>query len=334
MHQLIAKTILSGLKLADGKLPDWFLLFKAGWVEIEGAGKFLVDQQAFDVVQAQLFRRGVEVVVDYEHQTVKGGKAPAAGWIRELRWAEGEGIYARTDWTEAASGHIQTGEYRYFSPVFFVAKKDKRLAGLHSVALTNAPKTNHLTPILAKLGPAAQAKEQEMKFLEILISKLGLKPEATEDDVVTAVAELKDAEPQTVEVVAKEILEAVELDEGDASAVVASIHALKQEPKGMVSRKEFNTLQAKLTQRDADDAVDAAMQAGKITPDQKQWAEDYAKADLAGFNQFVAKAPVVVPLSKLPGKKKEAADAEITDATLTVAKMMGVTQEDLKQYGN
>jgi len=28
--------------------------------------------------------RGLDLVVDYEHQTLSGHKAPAAGWIREF----------------------------------------------------------------------------------------------------------------------------------------------------------------------------------------------------------------------------------------------------------
>jgi len=149
-YTMIAKTILSGMKMVDAKLPDWILLFSDGWVTLEGDGKFLVDRKAFDLVTARMARRGVDIVVDYEHQTLKENEAPAAGWIRELRYEEGNGIIARVDWTEAATKYILNGEYRYFSPVFMTLKSDNRLAALHSVALTNAPKTNDLKPILAK----------------------------------------------------------------------------------------------------------------------------------------------------------------------------------------
>jgi phage I-like protein len=64
----------------------------------------------------------------------------------------------------------------------------------------------------------------------------------------------------------------------------------------MVSKADFDALQKKLVEKDANEAVEKAMIAGKITPAQKEWAEQYAKNDLNGFNIFVSKAPVVIPV--------------------------------------
>ncbi len=57
------------------------------------------------------------------------------------------------------------------------------------MALTNAPKINNLTPILAKLGEDFKEKEDKgmNELLKKLIAKLGLKAEATEDEVLAAV---------------------------------------------------------------------------------------------------------------------------------------------------
>ena len=332
MRNTIARTIIAAIEAAGETAPEWFLLFRAGWNEVEGEGRFLVDKEAFLIVAGHFGRRGNDIVVDYEHQTVDGVKAPAAGWINELRWEDGRGIMARCRWTDAAGGHIAKQEYRYFSPVFFVRKTDNRLVGLHSVALTNAPKTNHLTPILAKLNPHS-TEEKTMDFLKKLIAKLGLSADAGEEDVLAAVAKLNDKPPEQVEVVAKEVLAALDMDSGEVSTVVASIHALKQAGKGMVSREEFDALQTQLAQGQAEKVVAKALEAGKITPDQRDWAMTYAGTDPDGFDTFVTKAPVVVPLSQLPGKKAEAAGAEADAAVLNVAKMMGVSAEDVKKYG-
>jgi phage I-like protein len=334
MKKIIARSIIATITAKDGKAPEWFLLFKAGWQEIEGEGKFLVDETAFDLVVAYLKRRGNDLVIDYEHQTVDGTKAPAAGWITALRWEAGRGIMARTEWTDEAAQFVAKREYRYFSPVFMVRQSDKRLVGVHSVALTNAPKTNHLTPILAKLVPGDAQEEVNMEFLKQLIAKLGLADDADETAVLAALDAIKDKAPETKEVVAKDILTALELGSDEtASAVVASIHALRQQTKGTVSRAEFDKLQAQLALQDAEKIVAKAMADGKITPDQKDWAMDYAKGDLAGFTTFVAKAPVVIPVNKLPGKKTDADAAELNEITLTVAKMMDVSEDDIKKYG-
>lgn len=325
--------IIAEINVKDGKAPEWILLFKEGWNEIEGEGKFLVDRRAYDILVKNVAARGNDIVFDYEHQTVKDMKAPAAGWWKEMRYDDGVGIMARVDWTDEAAEYIVKNEYRYFSPVFFVRKSDKRVVGVHSVALTNVPKINHLTPLLAKLG-ATLEEENDMELLKKLIAKLGLADDVSEDDVIAAVAKLKDKKPETKEVIAKEVLDALDLkEESDTSVVVASIHALKQTEKGMVSKADFDKLQKQLAAKDADEIVAKAIAEGKITPDQKEWAGKYAVRDLEGFKTFVAKAPVVIPLKKLPDKQTQVDQADIDEATKTVAKMMDVSVEDIKKYG-
>lgn len=340
MFRIVTARVLKKL----GDAPERVLLFAEGWNELDAdkdePGRYLVDSEAFNSVVAEVTRRGIDLVWDYEHQTLTNEKAPAAGWIRgaeALHYQDGVGIVADVDWTAEAAGHIERGEYRYFSPVFAVSKKSGRLAALYNVALTNSPKHNHLKPILAKLGAGSRGtKEASMDFFKQLFSKLGLSDGATETETLAAVDTVvakADAAKDTP-VVAKEITEALGVDEkSDVSTVVASIHAAKHAPKGMVSREEFDTVVATLADRDAKDAVTAAMTAGKITPDQKDWAIAYAKKDLAGFTTFITKAAVVVPVEKL-GKKETPADSVITDeSVLAVAKMMGNTPEDLKKYG-
>jgi phage I-like protein len=190
--------------------------------------------------------------------------------------------------------------------------------------------TNNLDPLVAKAAAEQPHKEEDM--LKKLIAKLKMAETATEDQVMAAIDGILERGPEIKEVIAKDILTALELADGDASACVASIHALKQAPKGMVSRTEYDVLVAKITQKDADEAVAIAMKTGKITPDQKDWATTYAKADLKGFETFVAKAPVVIPMGTLPEQKTKT-DPLIDDAVLAVAKMFGNTVEDIKKYG-
>lgn len=313
----------------ETELPEWYVVFSSGKGELADGVSYTVDEQAWEMFRAAIERRGVEIVIDYEHQALSGNKAPAAGWCRQWRWTPGVGIEARIDWTEEAAGYLKSGEYRYFSPVFYINKSDGRLAGAHSLALTNTPKTNHLKPLLAKLGAQQQ---QEEAMLKKLLAKLGLGEDATEEQALSAIDGLRQTTEK--EVIPEAVVAALGIEgTADASTVVASIHALKQAPKGMVSKAEFDALQARITERDAAEAVAGAMAAGKITPDQKDWAMAYAKADPNGFATFVAKAAVVVPIQPLGDQKKKADDAEIGAATLQVAKLMGVAEEDIKKYG-
>lgn len=289
-------TRIAALGATDGELPEWYLIFSEGWNEIEGEGSFLVDQQGWTVVSGELIRRGIEIVVDYEHQTIEGSKAPAAGWCREWRYRDGIGIEARIEWTAEAAQFLEKGEYRYYSPVFYVRESDKRLVGVHSVALTNSPKTNHIQPLLAKLG-AKQQQEESMDLLKQLAKALGLDVEnASNEDVVAAVTKLQDNPSVDDQIVA--VLDLKE--DKTVSAVVASINVLKQEKGNMVPVEDFNKLRDQVVERDAKEVVAKAMQDGKVAPAQKDWATTYAKSDLGGFKKFVEDAPVVVPVTKLP----------------------------------
>lgn len=319
-----------GIAADTQTLPEWYLVFQDGWGEVEGDGKYLVDAKAWDLVRTWIERRGNEIVFDYEHQTLKGVKAPAAGWCKDWRYTPGVGIEAKIAWTEEAAAYLAKHEYRFFSPVFYVRGGDKRLAGVHSVALTNTPKTNNLKPLLAKLGE--QHEQEDKIMLKKLLAKLGLGEDATEEQALDAIDALNGKEK---EVMPAEVVAALDLKETDGvSVVVASINALKQAPKVMVSKADFDALEAKIAKRDADDAVAAAMTAGKITPDQKDWATDYAARDLAGFQIFVAKAPVVIPTGKLPAGGQGQQDQARDQLTLQVAKMLGVDDEDMKKYGS
>ena len=321
----------------ESKAPEWMLLFKAGWGKLATGETYLVDEQCLVLVNKFIADRGNEVVFDYEHASLEKEAAPASGWIKELVWEDGVGIKARVEWTEKAAKFIASKEYRYFSPVFAVRKSDSRVCYLDSVALTNRPKTNNLTPILAKLeaGLGDKINEEETMDRKKLIAALGLKDDASDMDILMAVAKLgvKLPKEKTKEVLPKAIAAALDLKETDTeSVVVASIHALKQTSKTSVSVEDFNALQKKFTDRDATDAVVAAMAKGKVTPDQKDWAMEYATTDLEGFKVYVSKAPVVIPVETLPGKT-ETSDGIVKDeAVIQVAKSMGVDLEDIKKY--
>ncbi len=324
----------------EAQAPEWMLLFAAGWGKLATGETFLVDREALELIRVDIASRGNEVAFDYEHASVKGVQpAPASGWIKELVWKDGVGIKARVEWTELAAGMIAKKEYRYFSPVFFVRKSDGRVCGLDSVALTNRPRTTNLTPILAKLGLETNEEVlmDKAQLKSALAVKLGLNGNATTAEILTVVAsqgvDLPEAKETIKEVVPNTIVAALGLkDTDDVSTIVAGIHALKQAGTGAVSRDEFVALQAKLTERDATDAVDAAMKTGKIATAQKDWALNYARMDLKGFNTFVAMAPVVVPLKDLPGYTPETDTTIKNDAVAHVASLMGVDPADIKKY--
>lgn len=134
----------------SGAIPSEIQLYPYGRIEVEGDGYGIVDDIGMAHVISRFERRGNEVVIDYEHQTLKGSQAPAAGWITRLVNRGVQGLWAVVNWSDKAKDYLKNREYRYFSPVYSIRKSDRRIIALHSVALTNSPKTNKLKPLVAK----------------------------------------------------------------------------------------------------------------------------------------------------------------------------------------
>lgn len=345
--------------------PSEFQLFPYGEVWIEGSDPFLVDESAMNQAVSAFNARGLDLVVDYEHQTEGGdysspdGTAPAAGWIKALENRGTDGLWARVEWTQKAAELLSNKEYRYYSPVFLVSKGARRLVELLRVALTNAPRLNWIKPIIAK-NPNPTEGEQ-MEFLKLITKKLGMSEAATQEEVLAKIERIQGADfiklsasacglPETSteeqviaalkgfrkagEIVAcKDVLTALDVPEtANRSEVVATIHALKQRPDAALAA-EVASLKERLAGRERDELVAGALKAGKITPAQREWAEDYAGRDPDGFRVFVAKAPQVVPtgtVSILPDRKSSGVS---DDAQLQINKLMGVTDEVWKKYG-
>ncbi len=334
------------------------LILKGGNVELEGApgtipvlpighvvsskGEFDVDEESFQAMKAQIVQRGVDLVVDYEHQTLKGVEAPAAGWVKELKLEDGH-IKAVVEWTHRGAEYLKNKEYRYLSPVVNVRKADNKATGLHSLALTNTPAIEGMAPIVNSTGFEGGQNDMDMEKLAEL---LGLGEDATEGQIMEAleacIAEnkaLKGGEqpPADDSVVAnKAVCELLGLKAGAPAAdVSARIMELKSGiVDGVNIAEELKALKARNAQRDADEAVTMALRAGKITPAQKGWAVSYALSDPKGFGAFVERAPQVVPMGALALGDGEALEGgPLDEATLLACKQLGIDPEDVKRYG-
>ena len=144
----------TGSNIAE--VPDYIKVLPLGLVSSE-KGDFIVDKNSFLAMTEYLRKRKVDIVIDYEHQTLESVQAPAGGWIKTLILKE-DGIYAKVEWTDKAKQYLLQRAYRYLSPVVLVNKADKRVTQLHSVALTNTPAINGMTPIINSLKTSSNDK--------------------------------------------------------------------------------------------------------------------------------------------------------------------------------
>lgn len=138
--------------------PEYIRVLPLGYISSE-KGDFLVDSESFQMIKEHMAHRAIDIVIDYEHQTLRDVQAPASGWIKELI-LKNDGIYAKVEWTERARNYLKNREYRYFSPVVIVRKKDRKASQIHSVALTNIPAINGMMPIVNSVKPFFDIKPQ------------------------------------------------------------------------------------------------------------------------------------------------------------------------------
>lgn len=145
--------ILSNSFLIGG-VPEYIRVLPCGNISSE-KGDFVVDAESFKLIKEHMQHRNIDIVIDYEHQTLQNVQAPAGGWIKELV-LKNDGIYAKVEWTERAKSYLKGREYRYLSPVVMVRRQDKRAIQLHSAALTNTPAINGMVPIVNSVKPALE----------------------------------------------------------------------------------------------------------------------------------------------------------------------------------
>lgn len=329
-----------GAVTVDG-VPEEIRILPLGHVNSQ-KGDFYVDDESVELIRKQFKGRGLDLPIDYEHQTLKDIQAPAGGWIKDIYKGD-DAVIAKVSWTDRAKEYLKNREYRYLSPVVITRRSDRKVVALHSAALTNTPAIDGMFAIVNSmdvpdLEDAFDDKEDEEMDLKKLAALLGLPESATEDDVERAITAARTAAEankcgsgaDTKQVANSVVLSLLGLDESAKTEdAVTAIMTLKAGS----GNAELIALKNELEERAADDLVQTALKDGKITAAQKEWAKSYAKSDREGFKAFVAKAPVVVPQGKMDLKDAPGDGAKATvSCDVKILKNCGLTQEDTKNH--
>lgn len=313
----------------DG-VPNEIKILPLGMVHSQ-KGDFQVDDESVEMIRSHFKERKLDLVIDYEHQTLQDIQAPAGGWIKDIYKGE-DVLIAKVEWTQKAAEYLKNKEYRYLSPVVLVRKKDRKAMKLHSVALTNTPAIDGMFPIVNSEDIDDFKEEEDFMELKELITLLGLTETATIEDVRKALTEaLKKTSTDGNEVVANStVLSLLSLNEDARTEdVVASIMALKAGNTDVAA--ELLELKNQLAEKEADELVNMALKEGKISAAQTEWAKQYALSDKKGFKSFLEKAPVVVNMEKMDLKDApEKKDSQEVD--MEILKNMGISEEDYKNY--
>lgn len=319
---------------------------------LAGKGPWLLNEAGARQVAARVANRSIDLVVDYEHQTLlaerNGKPAPAAGWIdrSSLVWRD-DGLYGAVAWNAAAAQSIDDGEYRYLSPVFTYNPETGEVLDLRHVALTNTPAIDTESDIpslaAARMAVESHPEEEDLVNLQALIKLLGLAQSATEKDVETALAALK-AQGEELAALRTELDVA---DDGDPKEAVAALKTQAEsraegatpDLSAYVPRAVFDEAQAQLAVlkvngegAEVERLVESGLQDGRIAG--KATADWLRGQGLAVLKAHLEDAPAVAALrqTQTNGKpRKSDEDAELSAEELAVCKAMGIKPDDFKK---
>ena len=190
---------------ADQPLPTEFRLFSLGNNKTS-KGTFKLDKAGMDSIMAAYKDQGVDLAIDYEHQTFaavsNGQPAPAAGWC--ALESRKDGIWAvNVRWTDAAAEMLKAKEYRYFSPTF-KTDKGNRITQLMPIAITNFPATKGQDALVAASQHIESVDQFTKETIPMHFETIGLKEGATEADVQARAESLVDTESRLLKLTGKD----------------------------------------------------------------------------------------------------------------------------------
>lgn len=299
-------------------------------------GRWLMNAAIAAKLMADAAERQTPYVIDYEHQTqaaeYNGLPAPAAGFFSQLEYRQGLGLFAvGIDWTDKARAMIESGEYRYCSPVFYDFSTDTPdVYGIHTLicaALTNLP-------ALDGMAQAARTKPETKMSLQAttinaLLAAFGLPDTATDADVTAAIAKAGEGWNGSAPVTTR--LQTARATIADLEARVANPDPAKFVPVETMTKmqQQIATLQQAADARakaDHEATVEQALTEGRIVPAQKPWALSLSPESLSEFLKTT---------TPTAGQQRQSQQAKANDdkPVLTDAmRALGITEEQLTKH--
>jgi phage I-like protein len=315
--------ICVALNAPSGDVPEWVVLLPAGPL-VQGYDNRSWTMPDAEAVAAasNTWAKSMGAPLDECHATQLQSKAPACGWFEEYRVAENGAIEARVDWTELGRGFVSRKEYRFISAAFDYDIESREILCCIGGGLTNAH--NLRVPALN------QTQEEETMDPKVLAA-LGLTPvgDAAKDTAaaLNAIQTLKDEKATALNAA-----QAPSLDKFVPRADYDTALNRATDAEQKLQQIETDGFRAKV-----ETAVNAAVKAGKVSPATKQYHLDTIKDDTAlnSFEATYGKAPALVD-EQAAGKDGTPPDADtaLNSTDKTVAGLMGVSEEDLKEYGS
>ncbi|NLE66720.1 MAG: hypothetical protein GX608_04785 [Lentisphaerae bacterium] len=174
---------------------------ESGLVQVLDAQALASIVNRFRADAESLGERFAGLLVDYDHFSLDTQKpSEAAGWIMDLQ-NRADGLWGQIRWSDSGEAAVKGGRYRFLSPVWnrgeceTLAANKVRPLRLANAAVTNDPNFKGLCPLSNRqnLDFSAIGRDEKtprnrtMDYKAILITLLGLAPDATDEAIQQAV---------------------------------------------------------------------------------------------------------------------------------------------------
>ncbi|ROH88658.1 hypothetical protein ED208_12630 [Stagnimonas aquatica] len=305
-----------------GKVPSELKCIPAPDAEGKVRGR---DGRSWFFDQPELVLRNSpdRIAIDINHSTdlaaPRGEEAPAAGWIngRELELRDGA-IWGKPRWNARGTAAVEGEEYAFISPVFDYDGAG-RIVRLVRVSLTNNPNLD-LALNAAVLDQDVDDYPPETLTMKNLLKELGLPETAGEAEALVALNSLK-TQHQTA-------LNAAQTPDLNKYVPRADYDAMQT--RALNAEQSIADKARTDREKAADQELDAAQKAGKITPASREFyrATCMAEGGLEKFRDFLKSAPAIVEpgttvSDELPTGQKTALNAQ----QKAVALSLGLSEE-------
>ncbi|TMP27201.1 phage scaffold protein [Pseudoalteromonas rubra] len=315
------------------------------------SGHWLLDDTAWQFLQANAALRNNDYHFDYEHQTMlaesNGQPAPASGWFKpaDIEYVPGQGLFAlNVKWTKRASDLIKNDEYRYVSPVFSYDKQTGRPVALKHFALTNDPALDGLSQVVAlKTQFPNQPGETPMNEALKLLAELGItvadgqNPEPQHYDQGMAALTALKAKAESADNLTTQLNDATQQVAALKANNTNSVDLSQYVPKAVADayRTELAALKSQNDGLSIDQEIENARKNGRVLAAEVDWLKDLAdqqgfavlKANLDARSPIAALTAQQTTQTKLPDGKQTGV-AALTTEDKYAADQLGISYKD------
>jgi len=356
----MAACALDASAAASGARVQIFPLgeFRSGDGRPTDCAAYRMTRAAAERLRAAVAARTADVPFDYEHQTLNaldnGKPAPAAGWFHGLE-IDATGVYATgVKWTPAAQQMIESGEYRYCSPLFRYDQRTGEILKLINVALTNTPALDGMQALAAcaarfMRGAELSPGDTPMNELLAAVRSLFNLPEAADEKAALAACSslhesLGEAAKQKdfsltayVEALAKSNAESktqiAALGTQLGEAKTAAPDPAKYVPMAELTKMQGQVaaLSQQMEEREKKEMLEAALKDGRVLDVQKDY---WAKQPIAALSEYLKTAQPIAALvaTQTGGKAPQGGVAGLSAMQAEVARNLGLDPKKFAEF--